>query len=261
MSDPLTLEHGHDGRAAHLTLNRPEQSNALNRALLDRLDAAVEELAASADLRVVTLRGAGGTFCAGADLRELGGYVEAGDRDGAAEYLARIHGSLDALAALPVPVVAVVEGYALAGGLETVLACDLVLASTEATLGDQHANYGLVAGGGGTQRLPRVVGVRRAKELMFTGRHLDAAEAVEWGLANRAVAPDALDGAVEDLVDELASKSPNAAGLTKDLVDLSADVSLETGLDLERERVGRYLFSDDVREGLDAFTEGRDPEF
>jgi len=262
MSDPpVTLEYTHDGRGAHLTLNRPDKNNALNRATLEALRDRVTEIESATDVRVVTVRGAGGTFSAGADLGELREAIEAGDRDGVSEFIDVMHEALDDLAAVPVPTVAVVEGVALAGGLETVLACDLTVCRRDATLGDQHANFGLVAGGGGTQRLPRVVGPRRAKELMFTGRRLSAAEAKEWGLVNRVADPDDFEAAVEELVDTLVGKSGRAASVAKHLVDRGIELDIETGLELEREQVCSYLFEPDAREGFQAFAEGREPDF
>lgn len=122
--EPVTLEYTHDGRAARITLNRPEKNNAINRAVLETLRNHVEEIEAAEDVRVATVRGAGGTFSAGADLTELKGTIEDGDRAGAADFLESMHATLDALADVTVPTVAVVEGFALAGALETVLACD-----------------------------------------------------------------------------------------------------------------------------------------
>jgi enoyl-CoA hydratase len=262
MSDrPVTLEYSHEGRGAHLTLNRPDKNNALDRTMLEAVRDRVAEIEAAGDVRVVTVRGAGGTFSAGADLAELKGAIEDGDRDGVRAFLDLMHEALDTLAAVPVPTVAVVEGFALAGGLETVLACDLTVCARDATLGDQHANFGLVAGGGATQRLPEVVGPRRAKELMFTGRRLSADEAREWGLVNRVADPADLDDAVDELVDTLAEKSGRAAGVAKHLVDRGRDLDMETGLELEREQVSSYLFEADAREGFQAFVEGREPEF
>ena len=262
MSDrPVTLEYTHDGRTARLTLNRPEKNNALNQAALETLMTHIEAIEVADDVRIATIRGAGGTFSAGADLAELRKTIEDGNRDGATAFLDVMHEALDTLAAVSIPTVAVVEGFALAGGLETVLACDLTVCSSAATLGDQHANFGLVAGGGATQRLPKIVGPRRAKELMFTGRRLSPPEAKEWGLVNHVADPDDLDDAVEELVGTLAEKSGRAAGVVKHLVDRGADLDMETGLELERERIGSYLFSDEVSEGLEAFAEGRDPEF
>lgn len=258
---PVTLEFSREGRAAHLTLNRPDKNNAIDRPLLSDLVDHVEEIDDAPDVRVATVRGAGGTFSTGVDLAELQSVVEDGDRDAVVDFLEVLHESLDILAALPVPTVAVVERFALAGGLETMLACDLALCSSEARIGDQHANFGLVAGGGATQRLPDVVGPRRAKELMFTGRHLSAEEAREWGLVNRVADPANLDAEVESLIDEFATKSPDAAAVTKDLVNGSRDLDRESGLELERERVGSYLVSEDAREGLAAFETGRDPDF
>lgn len=262
MSDqPVTLEYTHNGRSAHLTLNRPDKNNALNRVLLEALRDRVAEIEAAKDVRVVTVCGAGGTFCAGADLTELKGTIEDGDRAESAAFLNLMHRTLDDLAAVSVPTVAVIEGFALAGGLETMLACDLTVCCRDATIGDHHANFGLVAGAGGTQRLPRIVGPRRAKELMFTGRQLSAAEARDWGLVNRVADPDDLDDAANELVGTLVEKSGRAAGVAKYLVDRGDNLDLEIGLELERERIHSYLFEEDAREGLQAFAEGRDPEF
>jgi len=260
--DSVVLKYSRDGRAAHVRLNRPEKHNALDRVAFEQLQAAIAELDESEQVRVATVRDAGGTFSAGADLSELEeDGVAAGDRQGALDQLELIHGTLDALEAVSVPTVAVVEGYALAGGLELLMACDMAISSTEAQIGDQHANYGLVAGGGGTQRLPALVGERRAKELMFTGRYLDPSEAKEWGLVNRVAPPAELDDAVEQFVDELAEKSPHAAAITKHLVNRSRDLDLDAGLELERQHVSEAMFSEDAHEGRAAFEEGRDPEF
>lgn len=259
--NPVTLTFSREERAAHLTLNRPTKNNALDRVLLETLADHIETVRGADDIRIVTVRGEGGTFSAGADLAELKGVIEDGDREAAASFLSLIHETFDDLAALPVPTVAVVEGFSLAGGLELLLACDLAVCSSEASIGDQHANYGLIAGGGGTQRLPAIVGSRRAKELIFTGRRLDAATAREWGLVNRVVDPADLDNEVDALVDDLAGKSADAAALAKELVHLSLDEDLKAGLTRERECVEEYMFGEDAREGLAAFAEGRKPEF
>lgn len=259
--EPLTLEFSREGHVAHLQLNRPQKSNALNRALLEGLRSAIEEIESRDGVRCATVRGAGGTFSAGADLGALEGSIDDGNREAVNEYIDLIHDTLDRLADLSVPTVAVVEGFALAGGLEVLLACDLAIASEDAAIGDQHANYGLIAGGGGTQRLPRTVGVRRAKELMFTGERLSGDQAVEWELVNRTAPAEDLDDAVTELVDSLAEKSPVAAAKTKYLIDAGLETDVESGLAIERETSKTYLFSDTVEEGLSAFAEGRDPSF
>ena len=167
----------------------------------------------------------------------------------------------DRVEALPVPVIAGVHGLALAGGLELVLVADLVVADEEARLGDQHANFGLVAGGGGSQRLPRVIGARRAKELMLLGGWLTAREAQAWGLVNRVAPAGKLAEAVEEWADVLVPKSGSAGRTVKSLVARAGDVDLASGLAIERELVGAHMRSADAAEGLAAFAEKRTPVF
>jgi enoyl-CoA hydratase len=171
------------------------------------------------------------------------------------------HRVFDRVEALPVPVVAGVHGLALAGGLELVLVADLVVADAEARLGDQHANFGLVAGGGGSQRLPRAVGTRRAKELMLLGGWLGAAEAQAWGLVNRVVPAGTVAAAVEALAVELAAKSASAARTVKALVNRAFDTDLASGLDMERHLAAAHMRGPDAAEGLRAFIEKRTPVF
>jgi enoyl-CoA hydratase/carnithine racemase len=158
-------------------------------------------------------------------------------------------------------VVAAVNGLALAGGLELVLVADLVVADEEARLGDQHANFGLVAGGGGSQRLPRAIGPRRAKELMLLGGWLTARQALEWGLVNRVAAAGQLPAVVGEIASALARLSGSAARTAKALVNRSGDVDLASGLDLEIALVAQHMRSADAREGLAAFAEKRKPVF
>jgi enoyl-CoA hydratase/carnithine racemase len=211
------------------------------------------------EVRVVTLAGAGRAFCAGADLEAVKDLVADAERWRA--FIERWHRVFDRIEALPVPVVAGVHGMALAGGLELVLVADLVVAEAGARLGDQHANFGLVAGGGGTQRLPRIVGPRRARELMLTGRWLTAEEAHDWGLVNRVVPAGTLTVALAEMARDLAAKSVAAGAVVKALAGRALDVDLASGLALERALVARHMRSPDVAEGLRAFAEKRPPRF
>ena len=170
-----------------------------------------------------------------------------------AQFMGLWHRVFDRIERLPVPVVAGVHGVALAGGLELTLVCDLVVADEHAKVGDQHANFELVAGGGGSQRLPRLIGARRAKELMLLGGWLTAAEALAWGLVNR-VAPAGTVAAVTlALAHELAEKSGAASRTVKLLVDHGLDVDLRTGLELEKRKVAEHMRTDDAAAGLRAF--------
>jgi enoyl-CoA hydratase len=156
-----------------------------------------------------------------------------------------------------VPVVAGVHGLALAGGLELTLVCDLVVADEEARLGDQHVNFALVAGGGGSQRLPRLIGARRAKELMLLGGWIDARQALAWGLVNRVAPAGTVGEATLALARELAAKSTAANRTAKLLVDRGLDVDLRTGLELEKRVVAEHMRSEDAQAGLRAFAERR----
>ena len=248
-----------DGAVARFILNRPAQLNAVSPELLDDLDRACAAVEADSTVAVVTLTAAGRAFCAGADLRVV--QQLAPDPVRWREFMARWRQVYDRVERLPVPVIAGVHGMALAGGLELTLVCDLVVADEAARLGDQHANFGLVAGGGGSQRLPRLIGARRAKELMLLGGWLSAQEALDWGLVNRVVPAGQVETAVRDLARELAAKSAAAARAVKMLVDRGLDLPLPQGLDLEGEEVARHMRGADAAEGLRAFVEKRAPRF
>jgi enoyl-CoA hydratase len=248
-----------DGPVARLILNRPAQLNAVSPELLEDLDRACAAVEADSTLTVVTLTAAGRAFCAGADLRVV--QALAPDADRWREFMALWRRVYDRVERLPVPVIAGVHGMALAGGLELTLVCDLVVADEAARLGDQHANFGLVAGGGGSQRLPRLIGARRAKELMLLGGWLSAREALAWGLVNRVVPAGQVESAVRELARELAGKSAAASRVVKRLVDRGLDLPLPQGLDLEGEEVARHMRGADAAEGLRAFVEKRAPRF
>jgi enoyl-CoA hydratase/carnithine racemase len=244
---------------ARVTLNRPDRLNAISPELLQDLDRACDAMEADAAVRVVTLTAAGRTFCAGADLRTVRELSPDPQRWSA--FMGLWHGVFDRIEALPLPVIAGVHGLALAGGLELLLVADLVVADEGARLGDQHANFGLVAGGGGSQRLPRLVGARRAKELMMLGGWLSAADALAWGLVNRVVPAGTVANAVEEMAGTLAAGSGSANRTVKTLVNRAFDTDLAEGLELERRLVAQHMRSADAAEGLRAFAEKRKPVF
>ena len=255
--NPVTLEIK-DG-VARVALNRPQQLNAISSELLSALDAVCDAIEKSDEARVVTLTGNGRVFCAGADLKVV--QEAAPDPVRWREFMSQWRRVFDRVERLPRPVIAGVHGLALAGGLELVLVCDLVIADAEARLGDQHANFGLLAGGGGSQRLPRVVGPRRAKELMLLGGWLSADQALAWGLVNRVAPAGKLADALDDMARALVEKSVGASRAAKALVNRALDVDLATGLDLEAAEASRHMRGPDAAEGLAAFVGKRTPVF
>src|SRR5438034_2897494 len=236
-----------------VVLDRPAQLNAISPALLEDLDMVCAAIEGDPTVRAVTLTAAGRAFCAGADLkavREL-----SPDPDRWSRFMRLWHRVFNRVEALPVPVVAGVQGLALAGGLELTLVADLVVADEAARLGDQHANFGLVAGGGGSQRLPRLIGARRAKEMMLLGGWLDARQALAWGLVNRVAPAGTVETATRSLAAELAAKSGAASRAVKRLVDRGLDLTLREGLALETPIVAAHMRTDDAAAGLRAFRE------
>jgi enoyl-CoA hydratase len=244
---------------ARVVLNRPAQLNAISPALLEDLAHVCSAVEGDAGIRVVTLTAAGRAFCAGADLRAVRELSPEAERWNG--FMRLWHRVFNRIEALPVPVIAGVHGFALAGGLELVLVADLVVADEAARIGDQHANFGLVAGGGGSQRLPRLIGARRAKELMLLGGWLSAAEAREWGLVNRVVPEGTVAAAVEEMAVALAAKSGSANRTAKALVNRALDADLTSGLEMELHLVASHMRSAEAAEGLAAFAEKRTPRF
>lgn len=251
----LTVDRG----VARVVLNRPDALNAMSPEQLADLDTVCEIVERDPTVKVVTLTAAGRAFCAGADLKVVRERV--GDPGLWSEFMRLWHRVYNRIETLPVPVVAGVHGLALAGGLELMLVADLVVADEAARIGDQHANFGLVAGGGGSQRLPRVVGPRRARELMLLGGWLSAQQALEWGLINRVAPAGRLAEVVDEIAQALVAKSRSAASTVKQLVAASGDVPLQQGLELELALAGAHMRSADAAEGLRAFAEKRAPVF
>lgn len=256
MSSPATHTEVRDA-VLWLRLHRPEALNAINRAMVTEIDAALER-ASEADVRVVVITGTGRAFSAGADLQELPG--DPVDVEALEAAVHRVEAVIGRLAAFPKPVMAGVNGIAAGGGMELVLACDLVIASHEARLGDAHVNYGLLPGGGGSYRLPRRVGVSLAKRLMLTGDLLPAEEFLPCGLVMQVVAPDHLEATLDQVATSLARRSPRALAAMKRLLD-SGERPAAEGAIAERDALHEHLRTADVIEGLVAFREGRTPVF
>jgi len=248
MTEPVVLLE----RSAHIatvTLNRPHALNALSTDLRTRLAAVLTELATDADTRVVILTGAGRAFSAGVDLKELG---QRGTSDyGNAQAVVSGLDPVRAMERLPQPVIGAIHGYAITGGFEIALACDLLIASTEARFADTHARVGILPGWGLSQRLSRAIGIYRAKELSLTGNYLDAERAREWGLVSRVVAPEELLPVCRALARDVLSCDPETVAGYKKVIDDGFATTFESALDLER-RVSREharsVRADDVEE-------------
>jgi enoyl-CoA hydratase/carnithine racemase len=258
MSEVVLVER-RDG-VMWLTLNRPAAMNAVSPAMMAALDGAIAQAESDEAVRCVVIGGAGKAFCAGADLKAVREELGA-QEDGIARFLKFAAATMSRIEALPKPVIAAVNGLALAGGLEIVLACDLVLAAQSARLGDAHVNFGLLPGGGSSVRLPRKLGVNRAKYLLFSGEALPAAEFVACGFVQEVVADDALPAATAKLAAKLAAKSPLALRRIKQLVAGALDQPQAAALQMELLACEAHAHSHDLREGLAAFAERRAPNF
>lgn len=240
---------------ATITFTRERALNALNAATLDDLDAALTEAASAA--QAIILTGAGKAFVAGADISTMPSMSPAEART----FSARGSALFARMEALPIPVVAAVNGFALGGGCELALACDYIYASERAKFGQPEVQLGLVAGFGGTQRLARKVPHGVAMELLLSGRMIKADEALRIGLVNRVVAPEALLEETRASVLEILGKGPVAVAETKRLVHAALEHGLREGLDAETAAFGAIFETKDAREGVSAFLEKRAPAF
>jgi enoyl-CoA hydratase len=243
---------------AIITLSRPGKLNSLTQVMFDQLSEAVTSLEGEDGIRVAVVRGEEGTgFCAGDDLSELVKIDSRGIRD----FLSRAQNIFTRMEALSVPVIAAVNGYALGGGLELAMSCDMIFASDGAVLGLPETNLGIIPGLGGTIRLPRRVGLGRAREMVFSGRVLDASEALKVGLVEAVYPEDQLFDRTMEWARLITSKSPVSIALAKSVLNRGMDASLEAGLAMEREAFA-YCFSlPDAKEGISAFLEKRLPKF
>lgn len=238
-------------------MSRAEAANALSRRLVNELRGAIGAIAADRSVRAVVVTGAGKAFSAGADLKERRGFT----LDETRAFLDELGAALRELAALPCPVIAAINGAAFGGGLEVALACDLRIAAEGAPMGLVETRLGIIPGAGGTQRLARLIGVARAKELIFTGRRFDAAAARGWGIVQHVVPPGELEAAAARLAEEIAASGPLAVAQAKSAIDEGIDGPLADGLAVERRHYEVVLVSADRDEGLAAFAEKRTPVF
>jgi len=228
--ETLTIEH--EEGIATLFFDRPEKRNAMNRTMFEELGLAADFLRDDPEVRVIVVTGRGKAFSAGLDLSSLDLFQET-DLSAFRVLIRNIQRNFRAFALIEKPVLAMVNGHALGAGTQIALACDMIFASTEATFGLLEVNFGLVTDLGATQRLPRYVGIHRAKELILTGRRIDAAEAERIGLVNAVYSPDELREKTYELAVQLKNLSPLAVGLCKVAIEKGFECGVESGFELE----------------------------
>ncbi|WP_247010512.1 enoyl-CoA hydratase/isomerase family protein [Halorientalis litorea] len=246
-------------RVASITISRPDARNALNGTVRSEIQDAIDAVETTdEDVRVLVITGDddGGAFAAGADISEFRERDQFDQREASAR--PRIY---ERVADSPLPVIAAINGHALGGGCELSLACDIRIAKEGAKLGQPEINLGIIPGGGGTQRLPRVVGMGQAMKLTLSGELIDATEAADVGLVEEAHPEGEFEERISDLAGTIAEKSPKALEHGKRAVAASAEMGLDAGLDHELELFTSLFATEDMREGVEAFFEDRDPEF
>ncbi|MBO8168126.1 MAG: enoyl-CoA hydratase/isomerase family protein [Thermoanaerobacteraceae bacterium] len=241
----------------YLTLNRPQSLNALNNAVLQELSGLLDEIAENNEVEVVVVTGAGKAFIAGADIKEMAEKTALEAR----EFSALGHEVMLKLENLPQPTIAAVNGYALGGGLELAMACDMRVASKKAKFGQPEVGLGVIPGFGGTQRLPRLIGKAFASEMLYTGGMYDAEQAYQMGLVNRVVEPEELMDSVEELARQIMSKGKIAVQLAKSAVVNGLDMDLDSALAYEKEIFALCFATEDQKEGMRAFINKEKPQF
>ncbi len=255
-----TLKIEQKGHVVHLSVNRPDKLNALNEKVLtelkDFLSLKIKELSG---ISGILLFGEGEkAFIAGADIKAM----QSMSPEQASEF-ARLGQDVSLLfESIDLPIIAAVDGFALGGGCEMAMACDMIYATEKSVFGQPEVNLGLIPGFGGTQRLIKYVGRARAKELIYTGRNIKASEGLDWGLVTRLFSSreEMFENAIKTL-DLIATKSPLIVGKCKQAINVSEGVSMATGLELEREGFMSVFHTEDTKEGINAFLEKRRPEF
>lgn len=242
-----------EGNIAILTFNRPDARNAVNNDVRAEFAAAMGEIEADDDIRVMILTGKGKAFASGVDIKEFNKTTP--------YHAHNLYRLGERVEKLPKPVIAAVNGYCLGGGNEIAMGCDIIIASERAKFGQPEINIGIIPGGGGTQRLPRLIGACKARELIFTGDIITAEEAFKLGLVNRVVPEDELMTTAKEIAAKIAVKSSAALKLAKQAINYGMQTSLEAGLKYEYELYSLSLSLEDKAEGVAAFIEKRTPEF
>jgi len=252
-----TIAYEKKDNVAWITLNRPDVLNAQNDTLRSEMLAVLDEARNDDDVHIIVLTGSGRAFSAGADISEFPKMHPVDciqDFRGARRFY-------EVMREVPKPIIAMVNGFALGGGCEAAMACDIIIASEKAKFGQPEVKIGIIPGGGGTQMLPRLVGEKKAKELILTGDFITAEEALRLGLINKVVPPEQLQEAVDEMVAKLKAQSPITLGLCKMAVNKSMELSLSEGIRAEQDIFALCFATEDQKEGAKAFLEKRTPEY
>lgn len=255
--DYKTIRLTQEGAIGILTLNRPEIMNAINNELIIEISQAIDTIAKSTQIRVLIITGSDKVFAAGGDIKAMLEF----DPLQANKFVIPIHKVFNQIAELPKPTIAAICGYALGGGAELTLTCDFRIAADNAKFGFPEVNLGIFPAAGGSQRLPRLIGMARAKELMFIGDTIDAPTALSIGLVNQVVPKDALMEKAIELADKLSRKPPLTIKALKESMDNVFKTSINTGLNVEIEKFCSLFATQDQKEGMGAFLERRKPDF
>ncbi len=254
MNNIIFKKEKHIGK---IIINRPEALNALNSDLLRELNELLTVIEKDQDLRVVIITGAGRSFVAGADIKEMQALTSTEAREFAQLGLSVFR----RIEELSMPVIACVNGFALGGGCELALACELRIASEKAKFGQPEVGLGVTPGFGGTQRLPRLIGLSRAKQMIYTGQMIDALKAKEIGLVNEVFTEEILEEETMKLANKIASQSKSAISLAKSAINKGIETNLASSMDIERNLFALCFSTDDQKEGMQAFVEKRKPTF
>ncbi len=252
-----TIRYEKEGKIGIVTINRPKALNALNGAVVSDLEALISEVEKDAELGVLILTGEGRSFVAGADIGEQRDY----NLDQARAWSKRGSALFRRIEKLEIPTIAAVNGFALGGGCELAMSCDIILASEKAKFGQPEVGLGITPGFSGTQRLPRRVGIAKAKELTFSGKMISADEAKEIGLANAVYAPEELLNAAKEMANSFLKNSPVAVKYAKVCIDRGMQLDIDSAIALENEMFALCYASPDQKEGMTAFLEKRPAVF
>jgi enoyl-CoA hydratase/carnithine racemase len=247
-----------EGGIAIISINRPDKNNAFNSTVMTEMSSAIEEIARDEKIRVVILTGSGKHFAAGADVEELKTLESPIQAHACLKKYTDVYEKLDSFEK---PIIAAVKGFTLGGGCELMLCADIVIADSTAKIGLPEVKFGILPGGGGTQKLARLMGSNRAKEYLFTGEPMDAFQALNFGIVNRVVDPEKLMEEVKDLAYSISKRPPRSIQFIKQCVNQGTEIDLKAALELEKQAFTILCLTEDKKEGFSAFFERREPLF